>query len=371
MDRRRFLVLALMTFLLLTGCNYPTDNPMDTTPTAAGAPAGRCGDGVCQKPENASRCPEDCKAPLPGGDDQAAEESPFVYVAIMVHLEGWDDRVDEARFERHAEHVRQYATMFEKYGAKLTLESKELTDGIIQWGDDVLSEMEARGHGIGVHADIGGQRDYDCSRFVEELRRERVQLESLGVQVRHVSGNTSHCDWVQATIRAGYEFTSGNVAYSVMSLPIESRPDEYKDCSDPSKCHQTYPEPLEERLHPWRTSNGRDWLRHDPEGELVILPSSHVLPCMAEEIDGEDIRDCTFDEKDIEYFEDELQKAIALADPQQVNQIYVAWSLGSPLDMNILELWLKNIHPYVERGDVVWATLPEIYDAYRLWEQES
>lgn len=371
MNRWRTPIILMMAAALLLGCNMPLSAAQMPTSTADRVPAGVCGDDECRPPENARLCPEDCQARPRSAGGRADQGEALVYLAIMVHLEGWDDHVDQAKFEKHAELVRVYADLFEDYDARLTLESKEFTDGILKWGDNVLSEMESRGHGIGVHADIGGQRDYDCSSFVRELRREREQLESLRVQVRHVSGNTSHCDWVQATINAGYEFTTGNVAYSAMSLPVEERPADYRDCSSPAHCHQIFPESLERRLHPWRTSDGTDWLTHDPHGELVILPSSHVLPCMAEEIEGEGIRGCEFDQQDIKHFEVELQKAIALADPEQINQFYVAWSLGSPLDQDLTRLWLDTIQTYVERGEVVWASLPEVYDAYLAWEREQ
>jgi hypothetical protein len=160
--------------------------------------------------------------------------------------------------------VREYASLFEKYGAKLTLESKELTDGILRWGDNVLLEMEQRGHGIGVHADIGGQRNYDCRRFADDLRARKEQLESLGVTVRHVSGICSHCDWVTAAADAGYLFTTGQVAYCVMSLPPEQHPPEYCDCPSPAACHDPFPTDLADRLHPWRMRSGADWLTRDP-----------------------------------------------------------------------------------------------------------
>jgi len=55
--------------------------------------------------------------------------------------------------------------------------------------------------GVGVHADIGGQRNYKCQRFAADLRAEKEQLESLEVTVRHVSGICSHCNGVTATAR--------------------------------------------------------------------------------------------------------------------------------------------------------------------------
>ena len=340
-------------------------------------PSPRCGDGICKGPEKPLNCPQDC-GPVEQGSESlpssvAAEQSdrPLLYVGIMVHLEGWGDDRDQEKFNRHAELVREYADFFEQYDAILTLESKELTDGSIRWGDNVLLEMEQRGHGIGVHADIGGSRNYDCSRFSSDLRVERVQLESLGVQVRHVSGNTSHCDWVTETVDAGYEFTTGTVAYNLMSMPIEDRPAEFRDCPTPSKCHQVFPPDLEDRLHPWRASSGVNWLEHDPQGRLVILASDGGLACFQEEAEGGDMGACEFNLKDIASIQERLNQALTLATPDQVNFLYLSWSLGSALDQDVMEKWLGSLQPYVEDGRVAWASLPEIYDAYLAWEQNN
>jgi len=137
-----------------------------------------------------------------------------LYLGIMVHLEGWDDARNQTRFERHVQLMREYASLFEKYGAKLTWESKEVTDGILRWGDNVLLEMEQRGHGIGVHADIGGEQRYDWRRFADDLRAKKEQLESLGVTVRHVSGIASQCDWVVRLAAAEGSFqTDDGIAF--------------------------------------------------------------------------------------------------------------------------------------------------------------
>jgi hypothetical protein len=363
---------------LLTACQ-PQPQLLPQNP----AVPGRCGDGICEGPEILQNCPEDCPsiAATELIPDQSNERQvevtgsnsnrPLLYLGIMVHLEGWDDNRDQESFERHVSLVREYADLFERYGAKLTLESKELTDGSIRWGDNVLLEMERRGHGIGVHADIGGSLSYDCDRFTPDLRAERLQLESLGVSVRHVSGNTSHCDWVTATINAGYEFTTGTVAYNVMSMPEESRPEEYRHCPTPSKCHQIYPPDLVDRLHPWRAMDGSNWLTHDPEGGLVILASDGGLNCIQEELEGGVTSPCEFNDGDIAYTVDRIEEALSLASPDQVNLIYFSWSLGKPLDPEIMEVWLEKIKPFVDEGTVSWAALPEIYDAYLVWEQSN
>jgi hypothetical protein len=364
--------------MLLCSCQYQPSQPSVGSRTPEHIQ--RCGDGTCEGPETPQNCPVDCLAKVTPTDPRetltepslkptnAKDPRPLLYLGLMIHLEGWGDDRDQEKFIEHANLVREYADLFERYGAKLTLESKELTDGSIRWGDNVLLEMEQRGHGIGVHADIGGSRTYDCGRFVSDLKAERLQLESLGVQVRHVSGNTSHCDWVRATIEAGYEFTSGIVAYNVMSLPIELRPEQYRDCPTPAQCHEVYPPDLEDRLHPWRTSDGLNWLEHDPKGELVILASDGGLYCIQEEMEGGVTSPCVFNVRDAEIIEDQIDHALALATPDQVNFIYFSWSLGKPLDQEILEALLQRIESYVADGRVAWATLPEIYDAYLTWE---
>jgi len=355
-----------------------------TPPTAQPSLArGYCGDGRCDGPENPQNCPADCQAPTLVETPRPTRSpvptkapvttpSPgqgVFYLGIMVHLEGWNDGQNQARFQEHARLMREYATLFEKYGAKLTWESKEVTEGILRWGDNVLLEMEQRGHGVGVHADIGGQRDYDCRRFAADLRAEKEQLESLGVTVRHVSGIVSHCDWATAAADAGYLFTTGQVAYAVMSMPPESRPAEYRNCPSPAACHEVFPPELEARLHPWRMNSGLDWLTPDPNGRLVLIPASGELNYMEENATGRTSdkgKDLT--QADIDYSIQELEKAIALAQPGQVNTYYVGWSLGTPLDPQMLEIWLQRIDVYVKAGQVQWKTLPEMYEAYVQWE---
>lgn len=385
--------------LLLSACQAASTPVVDlATPSPAqSSPArGSCGDGRCEGPENPQNCPADCKTqsaptataparptqPVPAttaptrpalptltATARPSDGKKVLYLGIMVHLEGWSDDQNQTRFNEHARWMRDYATLFEKYGAKLTWESKEVTEGVIKWGDNVLLEMQRRGHGVGVHADIGGQKNYECRRFAADLRTEKQQLESLGVTVRHVSGIVSHCDWVTAAADAGYLFTTGQVAYSVMSMPIENRPAQFRDCQTPALCHDTFPTALADRLHPWRMNSGADWLTPAPKGRLVLIPSSGGLTHMEEDATGrtpgkgEDLT-----QADIDYFIRELEQAIALAQPGKVNTYYVSWSLGSPLDSKMLETWLQRIAPYVASGQVEWKTLPEMYDAYVQWE---
>jgi hypothetical protein len=347
----------------------PAGKPTLSLLSTPGKAASPCGNGVCEGPENAQKCPADCAASA-SPTEITPTDAPVLYLGIMVHLEGWNDDQNQERFADHVRLMREYASLFETYGAKLTWESKEVTDGALKWGDNVLLEMQQRGHGVGVHADIGGQKKYNCRNFSADLRAEKEQLESLGVIVRHVSGIVSHCDWVTAAADAGYLFTTGTVAYAVMSMPEENRPPEYRNCTSPAACHDTFPPELDARLHPWRMNSGLDWLTPSPNGRLVIIPSSGGLTLMEEDATGQmSNKNKDLTQADIDYFIQELEQAIALAQPGQVNTYYNSWSLGSPLDLKMLETWLQRIDPYVKAAQVEWKTLPEMYNAYVQWEQ--
>jgi hypothetical protein len=365
--------LALVaTFALLVACSsaqvvpaLPTLQSVDT-----GSP---CGNSVCEGPETAINCPADCSSNSVADSAPSSEApatgngavTPVLYFGLMVHLEGWDDHLDEGAFNRHAQLVRDYAELFERYDAVLTLESREMTDGSLRWGDNILQEMQARGHGVGVHADLGGQRSYDCSAFAGNLRAEKEQLESLGVSVIHVSGTVSHCDWVTASLEAGFAFTSGNVAYGLMSLPVEDRPSEFRNCPSPAQCHDPYPEALAERLTPYRADDGLTWTTPIAEGGLVIVPSSGGLACFAENAAVAASRTgCEFTREDIELAIAELDEALALVEAGRVNTYYLSWSLGAALDPVLLEEWLAALQPYAEAGLIEWASLVEMYELY-------
>jgi hypothetical protein len=114
---------------------------------------------------------------------------------------------------------------------------------------------------------------------------------------------------------------------------------------------------------------GANWIRDDPSGKVVNLPSASLLSCLYEEATSPGGRTkCDFDEQDLSQFATLLGQALAMVDQEQVNHLYFVWSLGSALDESLLERWLASVDPYVARGQVVWKTMPEIYDDYLAWE---
>lgn len=295
---------------------------------------------------------------------------PTLSVGLMVHLEGWP--VDnDAAWARYTELMTSYGALFDAHGAKMTLESKETTRASLERGDTTLAELNAAGHHTGVHADVGGRPDprLTTERFAMQIASMKSDLDALGLPSRHVSGICSGADWVTAALDAGYEMSSGIVAYCLMSLPEADRPEEFRNCPSASQCHQAYPVELAGRLSPWRARSGADWTTPSTDGGLVIIPSSGGLACFAEEAaDDSSHTSCTFAADDIDAYFDEMDAALALTRRGRVNTFYISWSFGQPLDEVLLEQWLMRHEPYVAAGLIEWKTLPEMYDDFVAWE---
>jgi hypothetical protein len=306
----------------------------------------------------------------------ALEVQTVLNLGIMVHLEGWNDGANEDSFHVHAAKLREYAALFEKYGAKLTLESKEVTDGCIHWGDNVLLEMQQRGHAVAIHADVGGSKTDTVASMISDLTLMKFHLESLNITFRHVSGIVSHCDWVKACVDTGFKFVTGVVSYALLSLPPEIRPITIPDDAKPSQYHTAYPFTMEGKIFAWRVKSGADWIYDNPSGKLVIMPSGGGLANAYEESQNPFglIGSQNFTPEDIAAFEQELLEMLAYiksSKPTQPCTYYISWSFGKALDKVLLEKWLQMIDKYVDAGQVRWQTIPEMYEKYVEWEIAS
>ena len=174
MKNKTLSIFICLMILFNTACAAaePTKVQARSNQPATAGQKSQCGNGLCAAPENASNCPSDCAQPTALVQPQQKNQPPLgvkgndpavLYLGVMVHLEGWADGENQKSFTEHVKLIREYAVLFEKYGAKFTWESKKVTDGILKWGDNVLLEMQQRGHAIGLHADLGGNPQTICS----------------------------------------------------------------------------------------------------------------------------------------------------------------------------------------------------------------
>jgi hypothetical protein len=99
-----FLAIAILIGACASQNNIPTVNQDEASPQPT-SPAGRCGDGICEGPENDRNCPEDCgEEALPQSEDIPAGsnicQNPNPHRAIISEeLLTWVDRIEDGGFE--------------------------------------------------------------------------------------------------------------------------------------------------------------------------------------------------------------------------------------------------------------------------------
>jgi hypothetical protein len=301
-------------------------------------------------------------ADLPDEKEAKSNEAAVLSVAFMVHMEGWSNEAEDINaYESHIGAIQELRTLFDRYDAKLTLEaSPELIEADAKWGQYWIAKWDEAGHGIGVHADVGGSLRETQTSMTLEMRVMRENLEKLlGHQVLHVSGVCSANDWVEATIDAGFEFVTGIVGYCAMAMPAESRPAEFRFCANPGECHDPMPTTIAEKLHPWSTSDVSTWTTPDVNGELTLLPGTEII----KGLDGDS---SAFMPPDVDAYEVLLKEAISLAEPGEVNLFYTGVSVGNAgINEDLYNDFLSRTQSYVDQGLVEWKTLPEVYLEYK------
>ncbi len=372
MNKKQFLLyilLALLGIVLILGAFYWYSSYQDETTEGVDSAFGlKCGDGDCDRIEKMTGiCPEDCKEAT---NNLTGEGLDALNLGMMIHLEGWFEEVDnEESYMGHVEAIRTLADKLEEYGAVGTFEaSPETIEASGKWDVNILQELVDRGHAVGVHADVGGNpnEDINVESMAFRIKTMKTDLQKIvDFDVIHVSGICSHIDWAEAVIKAGYKFTTGLVAYCVTAMDEEDRPEEYKNCSTPLKCHDVYPHEIAERDEPWRVSSAKDWLTDHENGELVVIMEAGSLYNMSEEF-GDGTGDGGLRPDDVDVFIEQMDEFIANMDDESVNTMYLSWSIGSAVRVQseVLDLWLEAIDEYIEEGVVEWHTINEMFMLY-------
>ena len=369
MKRTLAILLSFLMVLSVLGCRLPdsaTDQtPLDTPQTELSAEQAET---ATPDEQTQTLMPADTLMPTEtpkSAQETAPDGNGVINFTIVLHLEGWDDGENEASFRKHAEQLREYAALFEQYGATMTLESKEIIDGCINWNDNVLFELQQRGHAVGIHADAGGEDNATIRSIVKTLTEMRGKLLLLGINATFASGVASKANWVKACEEAEIDTVSCMVAYGLWSLDEALRPAEFEPYRSPSAGHAPYPFALEDRLTPWLAEDGSNWILDDPAGNVLIIPSGLSLNNAYEELNGVKGGKSDFDAQDIAVWREILPRLVEASDSGKVNTFYAVWSFGKAVDMELLEEWLQLIDGYVQSGNLRWSTIPEMAELYR------
>jgi len=288
-------------------------------------------------------------------------ELPPLYLGFSVHLEGWNlgnEKIgfDQAVYERYSQIILGYSDLANSYGMPFTWETASLIAPSAEFESNILMLLYQRGDGIGIHADLGGKANVPGgqAKFTHDMKKLRLDMESMDIPISHVSGICSTMDWVTAALDAGYEASTGTVEYCLKSLPLEQQSTEIRACESPAKCHDAYPGEIPDLLHPWRAVDGRTWTTPADEG-LLLFHAAGSLPCIMEGGTAQ----C-----DMQIIED----ALAARKPDEFHSLFFIWSLGSKLDEEILKTFYESIQPYIESGDIIWQTMPQVVEKYKAFE---
>ena len=307
-------------------------------------------------------------------DEESMSDQPVLYLSFTLHIEGWaNEDTNQEKFNRHSDFIQNASDLFSSYGAYMNIEVRpdEFIAGAIAWNSSLLADLEAEGHTIGIHADIGNAPGTTLESMTNVLTNMKAMGEAQGVSIRGVSGICSDLDWVQAAYDAGYEYITSIVEYCMMSMTNETIPVGYEDvlnCTSPAGCHDTaFNAAPEYSMHPYRPDSGVDWanINHSSDYPVLIMSGvqQHSFHCLSTTPVG----DCIYNNNTITAYIEAVELALENLDGDFLNTMNTVWSLGSTIPDELQHGLFTALQPYIDSGQVEFASVGEVYDLYLVW----
>jgi hypothetical protein len=236
------------------------------------------------------------------------------------------------------------------------------TSVAIESGNTILADLASRGHELALHfhedAHLGkNDETLSVGQWCDVMKQEIALIEQAGgvTDVRYWSGGNLYEDVYEAAACAGLDVNSDWKNPQVQETPLEFV-----------------------GIHPWRPAGGTDgvtltaFTQHDSNGAVVFLPegqydkSNFASMRRSDEAGG--------DEAYFEYLKESLYASLAAAEAGKVNvfhfTVHAGEFRGDPQHpFEVIEKFLTEVvDPLVASGQVQWATLSEMADAYIAWE---
>ncbi len=313
-----------------------------------------------------------CVVVVTSAGGQAGGSPPVLLFTIGMHIEplgttaqgygsGGGGYHNSVFFSRHVEDILAVTGMAERYGGRMTIQAQSpFTTAAIAFGNPILEQLAQRGHEIALHF----HEDAHLGRGSSSLQPQRwcqVMAEEIDL-VKQASGVGTISYW-----SGGNLYPSLYEAAACAGLSVQS------DWKNPT--NQSTPLALV-GVNPWRPAGGTDgrdfsaFLTHDPEGPVIFLPEGKYDEENFGSVDrGND------PEGFFRLLAEALGNSVAAASADKVNVFHFTVHPGEfrgdparPFD--ILERFLtEQVDPLVQQGKVRWATLSEMAESYRRWEQ--
>ena len=306
----------------------------------------------------------------------ARADAPMV-MTTFTHMEGAFSYPTVLAFNNHLTKLRFGMTLFEEYGAKMTIESeKSFANACATYGTNLLAEAVARGHGVGTHCDFGmNEPSQPPASYALLFTANKTKIDALvgPSNNRHCSGGMGESDWILAAQIAGFAFRSEAVALGFLSMPMSVRPAGWtNEYIRSTVFHDECPLELADRVHPIRMSNALDWEFDDGASYVLIGGGLGRIDGFAEEAAGEPIgQNPLFNGADVGLFFAALDEAIAVRDPARFAKVLVHFPTASldTADEAIIRVILARIRDeYVATGKLIWKTQGGAFDAFIAWE---
>jgi acetyl esterase/lipase len=270
------------------------------------------------------------------------------------------DYNSEQYFQRGVADINAVVGIVEKHGGHMTIQAQSpFTTSAIKYGSSILSDLEDRGHEIGLHfheSDHLGKNgnslstDQWCSVFKQEIG----YIKQSGVDnVDYWSGGNLYPGLLDAATCAGLSVNS--------------------DWKNPDT--QTTNADLIGTV-PWRpagSSNGTDtskFAQNDANGPVAFLPEGNY-----DTTDFASMRrseDAGGEEAYFQYLKQSLLNSVQTAEPGRVNVFHFTVHPGEfrgSDQFGVIDRFLTEVvDPLVKEGKVQWATFSQMADAFKAWE---
>lgn len=267
---------------------------------------------------------------------------------------------NETYFRQHTVLLRSLAAIVERHGGRATFQVQSpFIDSCTKYRDNVIGELAGRGHEIALHfhedAHLGRNADTLApERWIEVIGAQIAKIQALGVErVRMWSGGNLYPHLLEAATAVGLD---------VMS-----------DWKNPRT--QTAESGLQVTT-PWKPAdspNGTDlsaFLRHDPAGRVVYLPTGVIDPKTMHE---DEINGAAEPAAALKAFWSDGVSASLASVAQNPSATHVFHITLHPGELQshdyggdtTLDTWLREeIDPLVMAGKARWATYSQMADAY-------
>lgn len=301
-----------------------------------------------------------------------------LYLTTMTHMESsfMDDR-DRALYDRHLEQLTYGMDLADAYGAKLTIESeKPFARADAKYGVNFMSQILARGHGVGTHCDVGFKDPLMSSeQFAAKLRENKALVDALVGPENNLgcSGAGGVNDYVIGAHLAGFSYLNGIVSMHYLSMPLENRPSPQwtNEYIQRGHFHENAPLDLEARIYPFRLKDASDFVP-DEDGVIVISAGDlGGLIRLQETAAGKDCRNqCTLTRSDVDEAVRLIREVDSLRDPNKLAKasLYLEAAIFVPENEDGLRYFFSQMQALAAEGVITWATQADVYRAFAAHE---